>query len=310
MNFGQTGVDLFFVLSGFLITSILLSARQHDWDEIRTFYVRRTLRIFPLYYGFLLLCAACGAVDSWPYWVYLQNFWLSLHLPLTGPPHFWSLAVEEQFYLVWPFLVLFCPRRRLLAILWAMIVGAFCFRFFLARAHYDVFGLTFTRIDGLAAGAVLAVLHSRESLARWRNLLLALMLLSMVVLVIASVLYRRQDNPWFLASKYSLIVGIYAGLVGWLLCSPDSSASAAFSARPLRFIGRISYGLYIVHPYIFLYVFSRLHGHSAWLKGLVGCSLTLLAALLSWYGFERHFIKLKSRWAPEPRFTPQAPVDA
>lgn len=309
VQFGQTGVDLFFVLSGFLITSILLKARQHDWSEVRTFYARRTLRIFPLYFGVILLAAVLGDVYSWPFWVYLQNFWLSFHIPIDGPAHFWSLAVEEQFYLVWPFLVLFSPRRYLLPLLWTMIAGAFVCRFFLARHGLDVFGLTFTRIDGLAAGGVLAVLHGREALARWRNPMLGGLVAATALLLSLSLRYRGLNNPWFLASKYSLLSAMYACLIGWLLCSAGSPVNRALRVAPLRFIGRISYGLYVFHPYVFALTIRHLPGRSPWLQAGTASALTLLVACLSWYGYERHFIKLKSRWAPEPRPTPRAALD-
>ena len=125
VNFGQTGVDLFFVLSGFLITSILLAARPRDWSEVRTFYARRSLRIFPLYYLALCFCALFLFPVNWPFWIYLENFWMSAGREVAGPGHLWSLAVEEQFYLVWPCLVLFVPRRFLLKILTGLIVFSF-----------------------------------------------------------------------------------------------------------------------------------------------------------------------------------------
>lgn len=308
-RFGQTGVDLFFVLSGFLITSILLAARQRDWGEVRTFYARRSFRIFPLYYLCLTVCALFFFPCSWPYWVYLQNFWTSTGMPVAGPVHLWSLAVEEQFYLVWPFVVLFVPRRFLLRLLGAVILGSFLLRLVLAAHHRDVYSLTFTRLDGLAAGAVLAVLQARGSLSRWRPVLLAMMLTAALAVVVTGMQFRGEDRVWFTAAKYSLLTAMYTGLIGWLLCSPEAMLSRLLSVRPMREIGRVSYGLYVWHPFVFSFVFRHMGDAPAWWKGLSSFALAFLFAFASWYGYERHFLKLKDRFAAERRFTPQSPLE-
>ena len=308
VSFGQTGVDLFFVLSGFLISSILLKARPRDWSEIKTFYARRSLRIFPLYYLALLVTAIFFYPVSWPFWVYLQNFWLSAGKPIAGPGHFWSLAVEEQFYLVWPFLVLFTPRRFLLRILAALIVTSFLVRLLLAASHHDVYSLTLTRLDGLAAGGVLAVLQSQGSLRRYRSFLAVLTTLAAVLVVVLGAHFRNFGNAWFLASKYSLLAAMYAGALGWVLCSPTSPLCRALEVRPLRFVGRVSYGLYVWHPLVFTTVFKLLHYRRPWLEASVSFALVFATACLSWYAFERPFLRLKDRFAPEPHLTPQAPI--
>ena len=162
ISFGQSGVDLFFVLSGFLITSILLKARPEDWGEVRKFYVRRSLRIFPLYYGYLIVATIFGAGVTGFYWVYLQNYRIAMGAPMGEVGHFWSLAVEEQFYLVWPFVVLFLPRRHLVKALWLMLGGCIlCRTVLVTTSHVDVFYLTLTRLDGLCGGALLAVYQYR-----------------------------------------------------------------------------------------------------------------------------------------------------
>ncbi len=308
VNFGQTGVDLFFVLSGFLITSILLAARPRDWSEIRIFYARRSLRIFPLYYLALTVCALFFFPCSWPYWVYLQNFWSSTGRTLAGPVHLWSLAVEEQFYFVWPFLVLFVPRRFLLKVLAGGIVLSFGLRIAIASAHHDVYSLTVTRLDGLCAGAILAVLQSRGTLQRWRSGLLGLALGCGLLVAFTGLKFRGTGGAWFAATKYSLLAGLYAGAIGWLVCSPQARASRFLSSRPLRQIGRVSYGLYVWHPFVFGLTFRWLRRDSPWVQGGVAFALVLLVAHLSWYGFERPFLRWKNRLVPEARSSPQAPL--
>lgn len=308
VNFGQTGVDLFFVLSGFLITSILLAARPRDWAEVRTFYARRSLRIFPLYYLALALCTLFLFHVDWPFWVYLENFWMSAGKAIAGPGHLWSLAVEEQFYLVWPCLVLFVPRRFLLKILSGTIIFSFVLRVLLAASHHDVYSLTLTRLDGLSGGAILALLHSTGSLRRWRPLLLAMAVCSSLLIVAIGSTFRTTGEIWFTAAKYSLLAALYSGCIGWLVCSPEAKLSRALSIRPLRFIGRISYGLYVWHPFVFVLLFRALHGHSPWLEAALAFPLAFLLASLSWYAFERPFLRLKDRFAPEARLSPQAPL--
>ena len=308
VSFGQSGVDLFFVLSGFLISSILLNARPRDWSEVKIFYARRSLRILPLYFLALLVTSVFFFPVSWPYWFYLQNFWASAGWPVAGPSHFWSLAVEEQFYLVWPFLVLFVPRRLLLRILGALIVLSFVVRVFLAASHHDVYSVTVTRLDGLAAGAVLAVLHSRGSLHRWRSFLLTTAIVSAILVAGTGLQFRHSGEFWFVAIKYSLLAAMYAGLIGWVICSPQHPVSRSLSIRPLRFVGRVSYGLYVWHPYVFTAVFKLLHYRRPWLEAGLCTVLVFVTACVSWYGFERPFLRLKDRLAPEALLTPQAPI--
>ncbi len=308
VTFGQTGVDLFFVLSGFLITSILLAARQRDWTEVRTFYARRSLRIFPLYYLCLIVCNHFFFPCNWPYWVYLQNFWISTGRTMDGPVHLWSLAVEEQFYLVWPFLVLFVPRRFLLRILAALIVMSFGLRIVLAAHHQDVYSMTFTRLDGLSAGAVLATLHHHGSLQRWRSVLLGLAIGGVALVALTWWRFHGSGDPFFVATKYSLLATAYAGVIGYLICCPGARISRLLSIRPMRYVGRISYGLYVWHPFVFSLTYRWLRAYSVLTRGLVAFVLAFATAYVSWYGYERHFLKLKDRLAPEPRLTPHAPV--
>ena len=179
---GQTGVDLFFVLSGFLITNILLDAPYRSWNEIRKFYIRRALRIFPLYYGFLLLATLFGVSLSVWYWVYLENFPIAV-TPTVGlqPGHFWSARGRRAVLPGVAIPGLFFPRRRLPWALWAMIVFALLLRIGLAHTRLDLFYLTFTRVDGLAAGGLVAVHYNAGRLEGRRGLLWGVAFLSLVL---------------------------------------------------------------------------------------------------------------------------------
>src|ERR1700722_17626132 len=177
-RFGWCGVDVFFALSGFLITGILLDTKSSS-GYFRNFYVRRVLRIFPLYYGSLLVvfllrfalpdAGIWGSHDGlvspgsmlWPL-LYLQNFAIALHGPsLTGvTTHYWSLAVEEHFYLAWPLLVWLATRRQIMLLALVTVICSIVARTLLYWHGADldaIFGLTPLRMDGLAIGALASI---------------------------------------------------------------------------------------------------------------------------------------------------------
>ncbi len=135
IKFGQTGVSLFFVLSGFLITRILLSTKEKS-GYFLTFYIRRALRIFPLYYGFLIIyyflinpylynASNLSFSTQFYYWFYLQNIADTFGWAANGPFHFWSLAVEEHFYLFWPLLVYYLNDKKIIIATICIIIIAF-----------------------------------------------------------------------------------------------------------------------------------------------------------------------------------------
>src|SRR5690606_28281082 len=188
---GWIGVDLFFVLSGFLITGILMDTRD-DPHHFRNFYARRTLRIFPLYYAYLVLLflvlpalhegyAMEHATDDrriW-LWTYMGNFlmargWEAMPSHTT---HLWSLAVEEQFYLVWPLLVFAVRRRWLMALCGLTFLGAILTRAYLATqgAAAAAYVLTPARMDTLAAGALVAVVLRQRGPDAVRALILPML---------------------------------------------------------------------------------------------------------------------------------------
>jgi peptidoglycan/LPS O-acetylase OafA/YrhL len=196
-NTGWSGVDLFFVLSGFLITGILYDSRGTR-HYFKTFYARRFLRIFPLAYLYLALIflvvarvapltpheARDLASSEWWYWAYLANWKIAFHGigSQLEPTMFWSLAVEEQFYLLWPLVVALLDRRRLVALCIGMIVAALALRIGWhiidpgKQAREALYVLTPARMDGLAMGALLAIGLRNESAAariqRWSKPLL------------------------------------------------------------------------------------------------------------------------------------------
>jgi peptidoglycan/LPS O-acetylase OafA/YrhL len=329
---GWSGVQLFFVLSGFLITGILVDARGRD-GYFRTFYIRRTLRIFPLYYAFLVvtfLVVPLFADPAWVrtahqnqgwYWAYLANWGAPFGHDVPGLTHFWSLAVEEQFYLFWPLLVLALPRRGMIALCGTIIVLSPFVRFLLHTmglpplAGYE---FTIARWDALAAGALLAVLVREESSRQW---LRRHMPTIGIGALLALLLFIGIDHGFHEGELSVQVLGqtIVSILSAWLIyiCLAPSSGAArwvhdAASARWLRFLGKYSYAIYVFHyPIHFIashHLADVVNGADTnWRLlrlALYVCGIAVLsiaAALISWHVLEKPFLDFKERFAPSRR---------
>lgn len=332
LSFFWTGVDLFFVLSGFLITGILLDSRDRE-RYFTTFYARRTLRIFPLYYLVLFLAfvvlpkfpavhavllGQVGPVDlppQWPYWWYLTNIsiaeggWVHGWVDVA-----WSLAIEEQFYLVWPLVIWLCPPR-LVGPLCAVILVTEPIARVYARAieapSLSLYVLPWYRLDGLAIGALLAVAQRRgllPSLDRWVPVVVIAGVAGIVVCTIMGG-HTWWWNRWMQQYGYSL-VAITAGamLVGAITRPADSLWPRILSTGWLRAFGKYSYALYLIHAPVMRavreYVFDPLEGEALglapWNAQLLFYCLAAAPAFalawLSWRLFEAPILRLKARF--------------
>jgi peptidoglycan/LPS O-acetylase OafA/YrhL len=273
------GVQLFFVLSGFLITRILLRGTPTA-AFIGGFYIRRALRLFPLYYLVLAIVAIFSAEvrDAWLYYsFYGANFWVAANMKWGTLTHFWTLAVEEQFYIIWPFVVLFCSRRLLTCICVFLIAAAPIFRFALASKFAVV--LLPGSFDCLACGSLLAVIGPRPlrpSRMMVASLILGLTIVPWPITSAISALYPTLLLPFF----FYLISGAARGFGG--------VTGAVLSSPALRYIGRISYGLYVLHFPINLWLvpyFTHLTKHGS-VAGIIASATTFGLAALSWHYFE------------------------
>ncbi len=330
---GCSGVDLFFVLSGFLITGILYDAKA-DPHFFRNFYARRVLRIFPLYYGFLFAYfqvlprlhqftpAMQRMAEHQPWlWGYASN----LLMARTGHwafvvdwmdlGHFWTLAIEEQFYLAWPLVVFLLPRRALLGTCIGCMAGALLLRWGLLIGHASpvtVELFTLCRVDALAAGGLAAVLV-RGDRTRWRRHLgAAALALGAMVAVIALARGQWSDSdPVILRVGLTLLALLCAALV--LLAAEDEPGPVArwFTHPALQWFGTYSYAMYVFHVAM-IPLFTRLlpiprlaaalgsaYGAVAVFTA-VSIAGTAAAAWLSWHLYEKHFLKLKRYFAVRP----------
>lgn len=310
VRWGKLGVWLFFVLSGFLITGILLRAR--GWIEegtqglgysVRQFFARRFLRIFPLYYAAIAAGLALGleGVRETLAWelTYTMNFLIAFR-GWQQPGHFWSLAVEEQFYLVWPWLVLGLSRRALERVLFGAVLLAPCLRLALAAAagagHADPYAATYLTpscLDALGAGALLAFSDQQHGAGRVDRMTRSWLLAGATGLaLLQAVQWTRGDSLVLECLQYAPASLAFGWLVWRASRGFGGRAGQVLSWGPLVRVGQISYGVYVLHPFV-KELFDRLVGPlglgltRAGLVNLVVLhALTFGAAWLSWRFFE------------------------
>lgn len=254
LHLGSFGVDLFFVLSGFLISRILLSYREkYDLaNALKLFYVRRIFRIFPLYYFYLFLITVLFfSVLSKPA-LLASGFFISNLYAINNPVemhqifgHFWSLAVEEQFYFVWPLLLLLTPKRYLASFMAASIIGSILFSAYYTLSTDDRLTPwlhTFSCVQSLAMGGLLALLMNNLAFLRRNNtLFLALSFLLMVAGICINNLIGYFTLLRFSGSMFASL------LIVRLMENRKEIFTTLMLSKPAQFIGKISFGIYVYH---------------------------------------------------------------
>ncbi len=340
-RWGWAGVDIFFVLSGFLITGILFDTRDTE-HRFRNFYVRRTLRIFPLYYGVFLLAVLLTPIlhfawtRIWLLWpMYLGNYarfvdirdfalphdpmealssYTSRHVLYFG--HFWSLCVEEQFYLVWP-LVVFAIRDRVR--LRNFCIAAVILEPFVRWAVRDLapqrliyaellYRATPLRADALLLGGALALMLRGKEAGTLRRLaphmfyFFTSCLLAFAIFNIHLSSSPQRSAKWIETFGYTILDLAAAGML-LVTIQPGSYLYRVFSLRPLRRLGQVSYGFYVFHDIPHNYydlVSHKLFGHFVrrieLVTPLVAFAFTLILSFLSFRYFEAPFLRLKDRF--------------
>ncbi|HZY61165.1 MAG TPA: acyltransferase [Edaphobacter sp.] len=297
------GVDLFFILSGFLITGILVNNKEQSLgDYFGRFYRRRARRILPPYALLLIITSIVFGVAwarHWYCYVLLMNFLLAFHISHPRSLDIlWSLAVEEQFYLFWPFAVYFLSEQALVWTAGAIFFLAPLLRWIctpLFGAHWAIYSLTPFRMDLLAAGALMAILWRKrpEWIKRYGHYGLALSALSLLSLLALSRVpnFSTSANlPLPNVLIYELTLGTSAGAMLWAL---SGRATGVLTLGPVRYVGRISYTVYLIHLTILMLVSRYLPGALA--IAVVTLVLTLLYSALSWNYLEEPLLSPKKR---------------
>ncbi|HQA73646.1 acyltransferase [Flavobacterium sp.] len=303
---GQSGVSLFFVLSGFLITRILINSKNSDHFFLN-FYIRRALRIFPLYYLFLVifyfLLPLINDTTIAPFgqqiyfWVYLQNFAITFNWNWNGPQHFWSLGIEEHFYFIWPLLIFYLDKERIKIAIFVIILLAFLVRLLMVINNVETFYFTFSRMDELAIGALLAIWEFNGKLESYKPI---------NFIKWAFLLLIPTFGLWFFTSgkaldvvqivKYVLMAFCYFCFIGFAITIKENHFLKKFLRNKFfSFTGRISYGLYVYHPLCFLLVNKHLQLNSIILSFIVSFVFCFLVSSASFYLFESKFLGFKNK---------------
>jgi peptidoglycan/LPS O-acetylase OafA/YrhL len=342
VHLAVVALDVFFALSGFLITGILLDAKGKT-GFFRNFYMRRVLRIFPVYYLFLIVWfivlprvwpgdvsefSQPASTQAW-YWTYMTNLMIVLKGSGFVPPrtyHLWSLSIEEQFYFLWPAVVYVCSRKTLVKVGLGCIAFSLAFRtvMWLLGVDYEAgFLLLPGRMDPIEAGCVVAVLSRdpawSERLKRWAR---PAWLVSFGVIA-ATIMATGRFVPTngfvqTLGLTASTAVAV-ATVMLVVAAAPGTLLQRVLSLPALATVGTISYAGYIFHQPLQLimnklgltfalfqpWFSSRLGAQLAYSASLM--AITIAVALLSWHGFEKHMVKLK-RFFPYDRRGPDRPV--
>ena len=306
------GVTLFFVLSGFLITRILLMQKGQPLKKsLKVFYVRRVFRIFPVYYAVLIVLLFIDFEKVRTLWVWLFTYTINIYESVNNTVdvghfnHFWSLALEEQFYLVWPLIVFLIPLKRFVWMTIVLIAASTCYKFYLLLytgnwVENDV--SLFSNFNSLGLGALLAYasIYSKrvfEIIGGNKVLIstafLALLLLVLRVYFIENMVVKIILMPFFWILFFgSFIARSAAGFKGPI--------GAILSNKIVVYLGRISYGIYIIHQFIpplFYYVKPHhIFYENKYIAFISFSIITVLFASISWFVLEKPINGLKKRF--------------
>jgi len=291
LKIGWVGVDLFFVLSGFLITQILRRDKDkpHYWKR---FYLKRVARILPpvtILMLFVALAYRPPFVTFLPYIFFLGNFFAlfkhrSPHLAML-----WSLAVEEHFYLLFPIAVRYLSHRELSRMLWMIVILEPAVRLIATPFCADwqpIYFWTFFRLDGLALGALLALwtedFQKTERLDRWSGKMALLLGFTFCVLIktLPHLFGRGLNKVLFNSLGYSMLVAMFMFAVAYVVRHQSGKIAKILSSKPLVFVGSISYGLYLYHQQVMAWADHKYHSK------IVATSVFLgFAVIISWLSF-------------------------
>jgi peptidoglycan/LPS O-acetylase OafA/YrhL len=303
------GVDLFFILSGFLITGVLIKLKADGGSYFGTFYGRRARRILPPYAVFLVLASLFFPFDwhrLWYWYVFFAaNLAEALHRGANGVfQPLWSLSVEEQFYLVWPVLFLLSDARRMKQLAWMGVLAAPVLRFVAtpfvhSRPPFVIYFLTPFRMDLLCAGSLVALtwyadrsqVRRLKTAATWAA---AAGVLIMLALSRVPSFRTGMNSALFNVLGYSLSVLIFTSILVVALSTDSGPLHRTLTAAVPRYVGRISYTMYLVHESMLM--FARDLTGQRWLQTLLALAFTIGFATVSWFLIEAPLLR--------PRGTP------
>jgi len=312
-HYGSMGVDLFFVLSGFLITRILFSTKTNP-RCLRNFYIRRVLRIFPVYYSFLILClvilpmflsseTCLGFFGEPKYHIWLWFYGTNLIKTLIPQDlfhsleHFWSLAVDEHYYAVWPVVVLKLSRATLWRVCVYLIILAAVMRFLFLLGGNSVGAYVFTlcRLDGFAVGALVAIIEQEANFKPEEMKVPRGMIIWTVVFLVLVCLCGGNGILVPSLSSFAFGLMVFAAVKYRVFQRP-------FETRIMKALGRYSYGTYVCHlPFLYILMrhfpqtlaLTQNRQFDVWIFYALGFSVPLMVGIISYHLMEKRFLDLK-----------------
>lgn len=307
-EFGQHGVTLFFVLSGFVITRILMNSKDKP-DYFKNFYIRRALRIFPLYYSFLLLWYFVYPVLTHtvfppfqmqlPFYLYAQNIFALFGWPRMGPPHFWTLSVEEHFYLVWPLIVYFTPTKQMFWAIVFFILSSFLVRYFFLTHDLDIRKFTLTRWDQIVMGAGIVLLE-RKGFFKVPGNFKYVVFLTIIIFFPTIYTYNEANSILFFKELFKyFFLALFFGCILCLLLFEDKLVfiNGVLKQPIMQYLGKISYGIYVWHLFVIRVFAANWYSKIMILDLVIIISSTVLLAHLSYKFVEEPFLKFKKKFS-------------
>jgi peptidoglycan/LPS O-acetylase OafA/YrhL len=310
-GYGKYGVQLFFVLSGFLITEILMKqfAERSQWSKVlKTFFIRRILRLVPIYYLFLILLLLLKdqfVIDNLIWFItYTANyqFYLSGGLVDVWSNHLWTLSIEEQFYIIFPFILLiFKTKRRLYLLPLFFILTALIFKLNIEYEHKYSF-LLWAQIDSLGIGVLLAIIKNRIIPIYDFLTSISGKIIMLLFLVFSILTYQNLSSDIFSNLIFNICLMLFLGLLvvntvkgfsGWI--------GRLLELKAFNHLGKISYGLYLYHkviPLILLIIMNRfnIHFNNVFSYFLINFTMLVIVSNLSWYIIEKPILNLKDKF--------------
>lgn len=302
----QHGVTLFFVLSGFVITRILINTKNND-NYFKRFYFRRVLRIFPLYYLYLIIHFyvfyplvngySPPLIHQIPTYFYLQNFDIFNWFTINSPGHYWTLAVEEHFYLFWPLLIFFVNNKNFKYVFSILFVLVILLKYLMHTNGYFISQFTFTRMDQLMMGGVLAFMELNNFFKKSNNFRVVLgsgliFTLSLLGLLIAF----PQTSTIMWVSKHTIIGLILFAVIGALLFENRLKLiNWILESKILQYYGKISYGFYVWHFFAIKMLYNFYSFNNFIFDFILTFVFSTILAHFSFFYFESYFLKFKDR---------------